>query len=206
MNKLLACVALCIAGTANAQSAEFECLPKELGGGGNALHKIVKDKDVSWSWLCGKPDDTTKLEVVVRLDGYEPFGACKTGIENLYYTFIGVSKAELITIANNIFNICKQAPASGDVDRYKYLVAQHKNHWFPTVEYVVRSNGLSSTRPAYPVINGVRGTAVAGSAKTGEKCDSNVARIGAPPNVYMAFGPAFASNLVTLCSVKPTTP
>jgi hypothetical protein len=181
---------------------EYECLPKELGGSGSAVYKFVKDKDVSWSWICGLPGDISKLEVAVRLDGYNPLGACLTGLENAYHLVLTLSREELVTIANQVFNICKQPPASADVERYKYVVAQAKNYWFPTVEYVVRSNGLYLTRPAYPLANGVRITLAQGTAKVGEKCDPNVAKVGAPPNVYMAFGPNFDSKLVALCSIK----
>jgi hypothetical protein len=65
----------------------------------------------------------------------------------------------------------------------------------PAITYVVRSNGTNLTRPAYPVVNGVRGTVEVGRATVGASCTLSLGEYG-------TFGPLHAPNIVALCSLK----
>jgi hypothetical protein len=65
----------------------------------------------------------------------------------------------------------------------------------PVNTYVVRSNGTYPTRPAYSVVNGVRGTVEVGRATVGASCTLSLGEYG-------TFGPLHAPNIVALCSLK----
>lgn len=65
----------------------------------------------------------------------------------------------------------------------------------------VGTDSTKTTRPAYPFVNGVRGTTSTGRATSGQPCKPEVAQApsGTPGTVYAAFGPSFSSSLVALC-------
>lgn len=73
----------------------------------------------------------------------------------------------------------------------------------PTVTHRVKTNGTSTTRPAYALANGVRGTKEIGRADVGSDCDLSKPTLPSTgSDVWASFGPNFTSGVVALCSPK----
>lgn len=65
----------------------------------------------------------------------------------------------------------------------------------------VGTDATKTTRPAYPVVNGARGSTSTARASSGQPCKPEVAQSASstPGTVYAAFGPSFSPALVALC-------
>ena len=73
----------------------------------------------------------------------------------------------------------------------------------PPAQWVVDvgTDATKTTRPAYPYVNGTRGTTSTARASSGQVCKPEVAQSPSATTgtVYAAFGPTFAADLVALC-------
>lgn len=68
--------------------------------------------------------------------------------------------------------------------------------------HAVKANGASADRPAYKLINGVRGTATVARATVGMSCNLTRPTLASGTDVWAEFGPDFAPGVVALCSRK----
>lgn len=73
----------------------------------------------------------------------------------------------------------------------------------PAPTYAVKANGTSTTRPAYMLTNGVRGTTSVGRAEVGRPCDVKKPTLASGSDLWAEFGPAFESGKVALCAKNP---
>lgn len=72
----------------------------------------------------------------------------------------------------------------------------------PTYTHAVKINGTSTTRPAYLLTNGVRGTTAVGRANVGADCDLTKPTLPSGSDVWASFGPLFEAGKVALCKAK----
>jgi len=72
----------------------------------------------------------------------------------------------------------------------------------PTYTHAVKVNSTSTTRPAYALTNGVRGTKEVARATVGQPCKDATGTT----DQWLMFGPIFTANVVALCARIPTTP
>jgi hypothetical protein len=68
------------------------------------------------------------------------------------------------------------------------------------VTHRVKANGTALDRPAYTLINGVRGTTAVGRALVGQPCDLNKPTLASGADVWAQFGPDFVAGRVALCA------
>lgn len=70
----------------------------------------------------------------------------------------------------------------------------------PEVVWKVKSNGLLTTRPAYLLTNGVRGTKEVARAAVGTVCDATKPTLASGSDLWAEFG---MSGIVALCAKAP---
>lgn len=70
----------------------------------------------------------------------------------------------------------------------------------PAPQWKVKANLSSTTRPAYTLVDGVRGTKEVGRATVGALCDSKRPSLASGMDLWAEFAPAFAPGVVALCS------
>lgn len=70
----------------------------------------------------------------------------------------------------------------------------------PTYTHFVKTNGLVSTRPAYLLTAGVRGTKEVARAAVAQPCDLTRPLLASGADVWAEFGPAFEPGKVALCA------
>lgn len=69
-----------------------------------------------------------------------------------------------------------------------------------TYTHSVKVNGTTTTRPAYLLVDGVRGTKEAARATVGQPCDLTKPKLASGSDWWASYGPEFVSGRVALCS------
>lgn len=210
----------------SAASAAWRCLPADIGGTGSKFVTFSNANGKARGWFCPAPGQTYYRQTLVVLNSYVPPAGCATSVADLLNT--ATSGTTTIESANALLAKCGGTARAGtDSDNYRALtngaydlidkafVAQLVFPTDPTTpppkvyQFFVSANSASTavpnTRPVYEFnkATGVRGTKSVGTVVTGSTpCDPLIASTGSGSSTYMAFGPAFAADRVTVCS-KP---
>jgi hypothetical protein len=72
----------------------------------------------------------------------------------------------------------------------------------PVYTHGVKPNGTSLSRPAYALVNGVRGTKEISRATVGADCDLTKPTLASGADVWASYAPAFEAGKVALCSKR----
>lgn len=170
-------------------------------------------------WWCKRPDG------VVTNGGFScRHGVCDFGkfSDTLQAITISASKEAAASSAWNS-NVTKQCDVPADladaafsalcVER-KAILNANAAVWLaglvqpvpaptaPVYTHAVKTNGTATTRPAYALTSGVRGTKEIARATVGQPCKA----ASGTADQWLIFGPAFAANVVALCARMPATP
>lgn len=157
-----------------------------------------------WTWWCPRPDGTW----------YQMLQRCVVGRACLdVSTLTGV----LDTAARSADPL--QALRDARQRFYAPVLPTEQKAWnlaewdaagaaarvLPKTAYAVDvPTAADGTRPAYPLVNGVRGTTSIGRAISGQPCDPAKGSVpAAGGRIWAAFGPSFDPTRVALCVKKP---
>ena len=72
----------------------------------------------------------------------------------------------------------------------------------PAYTHFVKVNGTTTTRPAYALTNGVRGTKEVARATVGQPCKNATGTA----DQWLTFGPNFAADVVAICARSAASP
>lgn len=72
----------------------------------------------------------------------------------------------------------------------------------PVVTWAVKVNGTASTRPAYELVNGIRGTKEVARATVGQLCNALRPALVSGNDLWAEFGPNYVAGRVALCAKK----
>jgi hypothetical protein len=206
MNKYLLAALLAI--TTPAKAATFDCIPSLF-----EWTSVYNSEGTMYSWICQRADTKWYINSFYVLKDYSATQACKDAITDLRtFGITGLGYGQnLVDKANGVFNTCvTPTPVPGsreDIVKNTLLLATRAlwNPPPPVYAYTVKPNGLYTWRYTYPVdpATGKRSLTFNGKVDVGTACDPAVRKITElNTNLWMAFGPAFNPNVVTLCALK----
>ena len=172
------------------------------------------------SWWCQQPDGTWALDLNVVLKGY---GGPEVMSSVASVILAASSPTDGIRAARQRFSRLPSTPQERyDFLRLVWLACKNgianppPNLSGPPVDncgsapvlqqawVVDPATAADGTRPAFPLVNGVRGTTSNGRATSGQPCDPSKGQVPASGGkAYAVFGPAFDVTKVALCSPTP---
>lgn len=208
MPAALLLLAACSVGSAQTFSAP-SCIPTTawtpFGTGSDLVNAQAVAGGVSVSsrgWWCPQPDGSWVAYVHLNVDSAE--WSAKAVTERL--TSAMRSSDRLAALQSAVMGSTRLPTAAeaeawnGALDALKVSLAARKP---PDVIYRVKVNGTSTTRPAYMLANGVRGTTSVGRATVGERCLTGRPTLASGSDLWAEFGPANAPGVIALCARAP---
>jgi hypothetical protein len=194
-----------IAALCGAAQAQFTCLPEELYGSGSTVRFATSGIAKGYGWTCLPlvAGGVRKGHTLIWTDTYVMSPECQSSFLTLPSV---VLRGEVYGLAKiqQVMDACKTTYAEGSreaIDGKKVFDLLFPP--VPTYAHWVRPNLSQPTRPYYRVgADGKRSLTIAGTVNVGTDCDPNKRKIVEAVSTYMAFGPAFDPNLVTVCVPK----
>jgi hypothetical protein len=166
----------------------FDCWPRPVGNG-TAFHVSQRDGMLGMVWWCDKVN-YWKPQVLV--------GAMTPA--QAYQVAQQLSAAPDFDQAARALYTANAGPLTEELDIFRVATYwDHAQHKPADPVFAVAPNTGVMTRPAYPVVNGVRQTRQDGTAPVGATCSRRLESIEGTTRtvVYMAFD---STNRVAVCS------
>lgn len=166
----------------------FDCWPKPVGTG-TAFHVSQRDGMLGMVWWCDKVNHWKPQVLVGTMTPAQAYQA-----------------AAQLSAAPDFDQAARAMYAANAVELTEELVVfrveiywDHAQHKPADPTFVVAANTGVMTRPAYPVVNGVRQTRQEGTAPVGATCSRRLESIEGTARkvVYMAFDD---TQRVAVCS------
>lgn len=208
MRLALAWLALLFASAAHAAPS---CIPGIYGDQvGNAGYERT---DAGWFayWFCRKADGGVAAHTLACVHGScLPIGTFADRVTtmkrgaNPVQTLQSAWDAEVgnkcADATGSLKMVCDQAAVASKANAPQIEVPPPPPPPPPAYTHAVKVNGTSTTRPAYLLSNGVRGTTSIGRADVGQPCDLTKPTLASGSDVWASFGPLFDPGKVALCS------
>lgn len=177
-------LSLCLALPLAAQA--FDCLPRPAGTG-TALHVSQRDGMTALVWWC---DRTTHWAPQTVVGTWGPSQIAQGAAE--------LSAAQDIAQAARAMLALNAAALTEDLDTFRVEAYwDHAQHKPADPVFAVAANAGRTTRPAYPVMDGVRQTRQDGTAAVDAPCQCRRLSFIEGRSVYCAFD---ATPRVAICS------
>lgn len=123
----------------------------------------------------------------------DPAGAAKARWDASFGTDCETATGTLKTVCDSMFKSAREnRPIGAPMLPDPVAVPQ----------FAVKQNLTSSTRPAYTLTSGVRGTKEVARATVGQPCKADRPTLASGSDLWAEFGPDFKPGVVALCSRK----
>lgn len=213
MKKLLCILLLCLSGSVWAAPP---CIPGVYGDSVVILQpkrltdgwyiggfcRTAEGKFAPWGYACTHgaclSAGTLAEQVSSDLRAANPEAAMKSRIDAAQATSCyGPVTGSLKTVCDALFaELFDKRPWGAPVEAAAAPAPE------PAMQYAVKANGTATTRPAYSLTEGVRGTKEVARAAVGQPCKTDRPTLASGSDLWAEFGTDFKPGMVALCSKK----
>lgn len=211
-------MAMCGAASAQTPKANWDCLPKAIGGAGGDYRLDSSDGWGMWvSWVCPvKRADGTWTKVS---QSFASLYSVKADVTTTALAGAALKdQPDALRFVNQLVTAGTVTPKAGSAEEtnlarlHKVARAYAEANLAASVTlpaepppapktYIVAANGSAKTRQWYPFAAGARTSTTGGGSVTiaGTACQPAVASVTEGAVLYAAFGPTFRADRVTVC-------